>query len=308
MKVTLTPQTAVILLATLYCARATANMFSKFCFQEMEPLTLLAYRSLLACVILTPFLYRHIRTMRLRDLRAGVVFGSLFFLTMVASLAGLVTAEISAAAILENTSIVMVPLISAALSRRLPDRGALVCSCLAMTGVAVMSWTGAGFYMSWGELLIFGSSIFYASNIVAMSRLIEGCDALAVGFVQVLTMGVLAIICAFIFESPAVPTESLTYESLLYLAVICTSFGFTLQPLAQSRCSAETAGMMCTIAPPTGMILGVFVMGEHLTTMRITGLFLVVLSLILYTLLTNMKKSSAESASSPIASGEAISS
>lgn len=291
MKITLTSQSAVILLALLIAARSTGCMFSKFCFAELEPLTLLAYRSLLACAFLMPFLYRRMKRMSRRDLRAGVVFGSLFFLTMVTELVGLLTADISVAAILENTSIVMVPLIAAALSRRLPDRGALVCSCLALAGVAVMSWTGAGFYMSWGEWLLFVSSIFYACNIVAMARMTDGCDALSVGFVQVLTMGVLALVCAFIFESPAVPTESLTYESLFYLAVICTSFGFTLQPLAQSRCSAETAGMLCTISPPMGMMLGVFVLDEHLTTMHITGLFLVVLSLILYTLLTNMKKS-----------------
>lgn len=289
MHITLTPQLAVGLLTMLVAARATGCLFSKFCFMELTPLTLLAYRSLLASLLLLPFLYKRLMRIRMRDLKSGIVLGILFFLTMVAELIGLVSTNISIAAVLENTAIVMVPFIAALFSRRFPDLYTLICCTLALAGVAVMTWTGAGFYLAVGESLLLLSALFYAFNIVITSRLSDGCDPLAVGFVQVFTMGLLAIVCAFWFESPVIPIYSRTYESLFYLAIVCTSFGFTLQPLAQSRCSAETAGILCALSPPIGVLLGVIVLGEELTTLHITGLFLVLVAIMLYALITNNK-------------------
>lgn len=290
MNITLTSQGAVMLLTCLITARSTGTLFSKFCFMELEPLTLLAYRSLLAAVLLVPFLYPHLKRMTRREVTAGAVIGGLFYLTMVAELIGLQTTNLSMAAILENTSIVMVPLIAAALARRLPDKGTLLCCLLAFGGVAAMSWTDTGFYMAWGEWLMFLSAVFFSFNIIATASMTGGCDALSVGFMQVLTMGLLALVSAMVFETPIVPKASVTYESLFYLAIVCTSFGFTLQPLAQSRCSAETAGLLCVISPPIGMLLGVTILGEKLTYMHITGLFLVLFAIILYALISNNKE------------------
>lgn len=278
----LTPKSAVILLSCLIGARATGFLFTKFCFWELEPLTVLAYRNLLAVAVLFPFMMGHLRRMTRRDVAVGCAIGVLFTCTMVAELVGLVTTDVSVAAILENTAIVIVPLIAAVLSRRLPDVRTLFCCLLALGGVTTMSWTGAELHLAVGEWLMLLAAFFYAASIVAMSRIDKGCDALLVGFFQIVTMGVLSLIGAFLFESPALPTEFLTYECLLYLAVVCSSFGFTLQPLAQSYCSAETAGILCALSPLIGMILGVVVLGEALTLLRVAGLALVLLAIVVY--------------------------
>lgn len=278
----LTSKSAVILLSCLIGTRATGFLFSKFCFLELEPLTLLAYRNLLAAVLLFPFLYRRLRRMTRRDLSVGCGIGLLFTCTMAAELVGLVTTDVSVAAILENTAIVIVPLLAAVLSRRLPDTRTLFCCLLALGGVTAMSWTGASLHLALGEWLMLLAAFFYASSIVAMSRIDQGCDALLVGFFQVVTMGVLSLIGAFLFELPVIPTAPLTYECLFYLAIVCTSFGFTLQPLAQSYCSAETAGILCALSPLIGMILGVTVLDEPLTFLRIVGLALVLSAIIVY--------------------------
>lgn len=282
MNISLSPRTAVLLLASLISARATGYLFSKFCFAELEPLTLLGYRSLLACAVLLPFMFGRLRRMRAKDLRAGLIIGALFFLTMVAELVGLLTTDTSVASILENTAIVMVPLLAAMLARRLPDGRALFCSVLALGGVVCMSWTGAGLSLSVGEWLMLLAALLYAMSIVATSRLAPDCEPVTVGFVQVLTMGVLAMVGALLFESPSVPQETLTYECLLYLAVVCSAFGFTLQPLAQSYCSAETAGILCGLGPLVATLLGIVVAGEAFGILKAAGLILVLGAIVCY--------------------------
>lgn len=282
MNLTLSSRTAVILLASLIAARATGYLFSKFCMLELAPLTLLGYRSLLACTVLLPFMISRLKRMTMRDVRAGIIIGSLFFLTMVAELMGLLTTDTSVASILENTAIVMVPILTAMLARRLPDGRAVVCSLLALGGVVCMSWTGAGLSLSFGEWLMLLAALLYAMSIVATSRLAPDAEPLTVGFLQVLTMGVLSMIGAFLFESPSVPQEALTYECLLYLAVVCSAFGFTLQPLAQSYCSAETAGIFCALSPLVATMLGIVVVDEPFTLLRAAGLVLVLSAIIIY--------------------------
>lgn len=282
MNITLTPKSAVILLSCLISARATGYLFTKFCFVEMGPLLVLACRNLLAVAVLLPFMLGHLRRMTRRDAAVGCGIGLLFTCTMVAELVGLVTTDVSVAAILENTAIVMVPIIAAVVSHRLPDGRTMLCCLLALGGVAAMSWTGATMHLAFGEWLMLLAAFFYASSIVAMARITDGCDALLVGFFQIVTMGVLSLIGSFIFESPALPQEIVTYECLLYLAIVCSSFGFTLQPLAQRYCSAETAGILCALSPLIGMILGVVVLDEPLTLLRIVGLVLILSAIVIY--------------------------
>ena len=55
------------------------------------------------------------------------------------------------------------------------------------------------------------------------------------------------------------------------LAVVCTGFGFTLQPVAQSGTSAERAGMFCALNPMVASTLGVLFLGESFTIQSIIG-------------------------------------
>ncbi len=45
------------------------------------------------------------------------------------------------------------------------------------------------------------------------------------------------------------PTAPAEWGSLAALIVVCTGFGFTLQPVAQSRLSADVAGLLCALSP-----------------------------------------------------------
>lgn len=65
------------------------------------------------------------------------------------------------------------------------------------------------------------------------------------------------------------------------LAVVCTCFGFTLQPMAQSRISAERAGIFCAISPAIATLLGVAVLHENIGFLGIAGLILILSSIVI---------------------------
>ena len=278
----LTEKQASFLLAAVIIARATAYIFSKVCLETMGPFTLLGMRSLLACIFMLPFAFNKLRRIKKREIINGSVLGVLFFLTMVFELMGLKSTNVSIASILENTAIVMVPLIVAVISRKPPNLKALLCCMAALLGIIFMSMEGSRFSLSSGEWTMLLAAFFYALSIIYTSKYANGSEPVAIGFLLVAVMGILSGTAAFIFESPAIPVSSETWGSLIYLAVVCTGFGFTLQPLAQSKCSAEKAAVFCALNPLVATVLGVLLMGEAMAGGDILGLLLVLLSIVIY--------------------------
>lgn len=277
----LTEKRASFLLAAVIIARATGYLFCKICMEQMGMFTLLAIRSLLAVVLLTPLAWAHLRRITRRELLSGTAIGALFYATMAAELYGLQRTSTSSAAILENTAIVMVPFIAAATGRGKLNKKAIFCCAIAVVGVALLSYEGGGFTFSIGEAAMLLAAFFYASTIVTTKRLSAG-DALNIGVVQIFTMGALSLLSSLAWESFTLPTDARCWGSLLYLTIVCTTFGFTLQPMAQSKCSAEKAGLFCAFNPIVSVLLGVALLHEPFSLLDLAGLVLVLATIVLY--------------------------
>lgn len=282
MKTGITKKQATFLLMGVITARATGYLFSKLCLEVMGAFTLLALRSILACVMMLPFVFRKLGKLKRHDVIAGGILGVLFFFTMAAEFIGLKTTESSIAAILENTAIIMVPLIVAIISRKLPDLKVLVCCVMALSGIIFMSLEGASLSLSVGEWITLLAAFFYAISIICTAKFAKESDPVMLGFLEVTVMGILALVAAFIFESPTIVFSADIWGSIAYLSVVCTCFGFTLQPLAQSRCSAEKAAVFCALNPLVAAVIGVLVLGEAFDMGDMAGLVLVLLSIVVY--------------------------
>ena len=68
---------------------------------------------------------------------------------------------------------------------------------------------------------------------------------------------------------------------LAVLVVVCTIFGFTFQPVAQARVSAEMTGILAALNPAVAAIIGALVLQEQFGWL---GALAVVLILIAITL------------------------
>ena len=91
---------------------------------------------------------------------------------------------------------------------------------------------------------------------------------------------------SFLFESPHLPQNAASWASILTLAIVCSGFGFTLQPVAQSGTSAETAGLLCALNPLVASVLGVVFLHEVLSAKAILGGLLVLAGILLYSVKT----------------------
>ena len=262
---------AELLLAGVITARATSYLFSKLIMQSMSMFNMLGIRFLLAFTLLLILFFKRIRKINRKTFTAGAVMGCLYFLVMTAELNGLKRTSSGNVSFLENTAIVIVPLLQAVLLRRFPRWKAVICALLCLIGVGFLT-IGNGMAFGAGEMFCMLAAFLYACAILTTDRLTHGnIDALASGIVQVGIIGALSLTASLLFEAPRLPSGMLEWTGIVMLAVVCSGFGFTLQPVAQSGTTAERAGMFCASKPLVATILGIVFLHEAFTVQSAVG-------------------------------------
>lgn len=269
-----------LLLAAVIAARATSFIFSKMILENIGPFNLLAVRFLIAFFLLIIIFRREILKITKKTLISGVVIGILFFATMSLEMLALKQADSSLVSLLENCAIIFVPMFEIVLLRKFPNRMTVISTAVAMIGVVLLA-------LQQGELrggFTFGllAGVSYALAIIVTDKLShESESTLTIGIIQVGTMGVMSLFSTLLFEQPQLPKTTEQWLMLAMLIVVCTGFGFTLQPVAQSHVTAERAGLFCAISPAIAALLGIVVLQEKLGILGGFGLILILISIVL---------------------------
>ena len=274
---------ASILLITVFMARGTSFLFSKTLMSGMSPMSVLAIRFILAFLILALLFHRRLLACDKRSLHGGLTLGVLYTICMIFEMFGLRLIDSGTSSLIENMAIVLVPVYTAVLTRSLPKKKTMLCALLAVTGVGFLSLSqskiGSG---GPGILLAVLAAMTYAACIMTTERVSRDADPIAIGVIQLGTMGTLSLLICFATHSFAFPQTGTQWGMMLMLVFVCSCFGFAFQPLGQKYLPAETAAVFTVVNPMTASILGITVAGETISMFKMIGYALILLSLVLY--------------------------
>lgn len=273
---------AEVLMASVVIARSTSFVFNKVGLGTMSAFNMLAVRFLLAFLLLAAlFGKKVVKKLDRRTVTGGALVGFLFFLVMSCEMLALKTVNSGTVSLLENLAIILVPLLESALHRRLPRPMSLLCAAIAVAGVALLTGQGGGFHLGAGECIALLSAFLYATGIIAIDRTSHRADSFTLGVLEVGFLGLYALIASCIFESPRLPQTGGEWGIIIALAVVCTGFGYTLQPVAQSRISANRASLFCALSPAFAAIFGAILLRERVTALGCVGIALILGSILL---------------------------
>lgn len=281
---------AELLLASVIVARSTSFVFNKLGLGTMSAFNLLAVRFLLAFALLALLFHKHLRGISRRTVGRGALLGGLFFLVMSCEMFALRTVDSGTVSLLENMAILFVPLLESALTRTAPKPLTLVSAAVALVGVGLLTSSGGTFRIGAGECIALTSAVLYACAIITTDRFThrEG-DGFALGILQVGFLGAYALVASLLFESPRLPQTSSEWGIILALAIVCTGFGYTLQPVAQSHTSAQRASLFCALSPAFATVFGALLLHERITPLGAAGILLILGSILLPHLLKGRK-------------------
>lgn len=281
----MTRSRAEALLAAVIIARSTSFVFNKMGLGTMTPFNLLAVRFLLAFGLLAALFWLRLRHVSRRTLLHGAALGGLFFLVMTGEMFALKTTPSGTVSLLENMAILFVPLLEGLALRKLPRPGALASAAVAVTGVALLTMEGGRLSLAPGQWIALGAAVVYACAILCMDRFSHRDDGLVLGILQVGVLGTLALLASLVTESPRLPQTGGEWGIVLALALVCTGFGYTLQPVAQSGTTAQRAGLLCALSPAFASVFGAVLLHERITALGGLGMALILGSILVPNLL-----------------------
>ncbi|MDO4178010.1 MAG: DMT family transporter [Phascolarctobacterium sp.] len=286
MNLELTVKQSTIFLAILIVARSTSFLFSKLLITSMDIHSILSFRFLLAFLILLIIFRKELPALSKKIIFYGMVIGTFFSATMVSELICLQKCSTGTAAFLENSAVVIVPLLNACIMKKFPERKIIISSCIALVGLALLTLFNTA--QSFNYYLLFGlaSAIFYSLAILCMGFFSQKENPLLIGIIQVGAIGLYSLIIALVNGNLQWVTSSTNYLYLLYLTIIPSTIGFTFQPLCQKKVPSNIAGLFCALSPCSCTILGFLFLGETLTPIAALGCILILSGIII----PNMKK------------------
>ena len=286
----LSQQKSEMLLAAVILSRSTSFVLSKSAMNSLTPFNLLAVRFLTAFVFLAILFGKRLSHIQRNELKLGFLLGTLFTVMMGCELTGLRSTDSGTASFIENSAMIFVPLLQFVIFRKKVHDTDAARIALAVLGIAFLTLGASGGLLRSGCIFLLGSAIFYASAILLTNIASRKGDPLMIGITPVFTIGFLSLILSLILEQPRLPQTGSEWGMIFGLALICSGFGFTLQPVAQRGTTAERAGMMCALSPLSASLQGIVILHDRMTLCKLAGCLLILLSLLVPVLLQSLHK------------------
>ncbi|MGE5482101.1 MAG: DMT family transporter [Bacteroidota bacterium] len=233
----------------------------------------LAIRFGLALAALLPVLF-HLRRkgeLRLpwRHVGYGLLTGVLLFAGYSLQTLGLQSTTAGRAGFLTGMSVVIVPLIAAAVYRRLPGWPPLVGTGFAVAGLALMflpaeTASGGIWSVSSGDLLVLACAFAFAGHVVAISRFGAEMHEVVLSALQIAVVFVASLLAAFRWEAVDWTASGPVWATAAFTGVVVTAGVLLVQTRAQRHTTPAHAAVIFALEPVFAVLFGFLLAGEVL--------------------------------------------
>jgi len=181
--------------------------------------------------------------------------------------------DISLATVIFYSYPVFVVLASWLVFRHTPSRNTMLCLAVAVAGTALTAGqVQAG---SWiGVALMLGAAIWYSGYILVSSKVVHHAGAF-ISLTYVMVGAATAHALIFLLTRPSLPADSTGWIAVAAASVVSTilAMGFFFAGVA--RVGPGDAAVLSTIEPVVSIAIGVTLLNEDITALRVTGAALV---------------------------------
>ena len=249
--------------------------------QGMEfigPFTFTAVRSFVAIIFLyltylffnkTSKSYREQKFDMKKTIRGGILCGLVFTFGINFQQFGLVYTTAGKASFLTALYIVFIPIIGLFFGKRI-NRKLLLCIVLAMLGTYLMSVKGS-LSMNRGDFITIMSAIVFSIHILMLAKFSVDTNAVLVSLFQFAICGIISFLAALIFEEINISAILKSYIAILYVGILSSGVGFTIQLMALKELDPVIASMISSLESVFGAIFGWLILSQSMSKREIIG-------------------------------------
>jgi drug/metabolite transporter (DMT)-like permease len=270
----MTPRKADLLIAAVSMAWGTSYLLMKFGLNGVEPFNLIALRFGIAFVITIIIFFTRVIKADSKTIGYSALIGLILFSIFTALMYGLKTTTVSSAGFLTSTTVIFVPILQSLITRDIPKLPVIAGILVIVAGIGLLT-IGDSFVIEDGSILCLLGALLYAVHIIATNYFAHKTDALQLGILQLGFAAWYGLIFSFIFETPTLPATTTQWVAVLGLALVCSAFGFVVQPIAQKFTTPERTGVLFALEPVFSALFGFVFLQEILQLQGYVGAILV---------------------------------
>lgn len=287
-----------IVLLTAALVWGFAFVFQEQAAQYVGTFTVNATRSLVATVALIPLILftskksgrpilEHTKAQRNLMIKSGVLCGTFLCLSSSLQQFGISIypddAAVSArSGFITALYVIVVPIIGVLFFKRKVNISVWISVFVAVAGLYLLCGTNgiSGIYL--GDVLVLCCAVSFSLQILCVDHFIDRVDPIKLSAIQFFTCGVESLILMFIFEDPTMSDIMLASKAILYLGIMSSGVGYTLQIIGQKYSDNPTvASILMSLESVFAALGGWLIMSKALSGVEIIGCVVMFFAIVL---------------------------
>ncbi len=247
----------------------------------IPPYTYLAYRFLLAALILVVIFWKRLKKLNIMILKKGSLIGIFLFLGYTLQTVGLKYTTATKAGFITGFSVVLVPIISFLLLKEKVSRDSVIGVALATLGLWFLNYNSS-FSFNLGDFLVLLCAFSFAMHIISVGLFSKKLDYVLLAITQITVVFVLSLFMALIFERPAIhfSYSSDIWWSILITGIFATALAFYMQNRFQRHSTATKTAIIFSGEPLFAAIFAYILIGEKVGLIAWAGGLLIIFGMI----------------------------
>ena len=258
-----------------------SNCLTAICLNELQPLTLNAFRFIIGFLVLGAVNFKRLRHVSRKTLKYSVLVGLSLVVVYAGATYGVMYTSVSNAGFIGAMTVLFTPLFEFILYRKRPDRKFSFAIVLCLIGIAMLTLNET-LKPALGDIICLLVPTFYAVDLMLTEKAVADpeVDGLALGVCDLAVVGVVMLVLSLLAETPALPQSPKVWASALFLGIFCSGVCLVLQSVYQKDTTAARAGLIFTLEPVFSAVFAFFLLGERLGLKGYLGAALMLISLI----------------------------
>lgn len=246
---------------------------------DIDPVILVAYRFILAGMILLGFLLATGRPV-LKGIKQAAFLAVILFLLFIPQTIGLKYTTASNSGFITGLFVAFVPIFLRTIFKRKPTVMEVTASIVSLTGLWVL--TGGMRDVNIGDLLTLAAAVTYALHLLYSDKYMKaGFDPFILTCQQLLIVGLLSLIAGLALDLPFTVGSSKAWWIVVFLAVFPSMTAFVIQVMAQRIVSPVRVSLVFALEPVFAGLFAWTLGGEDIVAHRALGGLLIFIALIL---------------------------
>ena len=259
----------------------------------VEPFTFNGIRTFIGGLVLIPVIFfmekknppeeisREEKTKKNKELLiGGICCGLALFAASSLQQFGVSYTTAGKAGFITTLYVVFVPIISVLLRKKVRP---IMWLCVAMgaVGLYLLCMTDASFRLTFGDTLVLLCAVAFAVHILTMDHFSPKMDGIKLSCIQFLTVGIVSMVCMFIFEHPDIHAILDCAVPILYAGMLSCGLGYTFQVVAQKHAEPTVASLLMSLESVFAVVFGALLLHETMSMRELSGCLIIFIAVII---------------------------